>query len=88
LFVKLNRYCVPGILVLYRPVSGETPQREFAPSGLARDTADVWASVMQSALMFWESVSVESGISDEFRGISRNNLGALRQLEAGPRMIS
>ncbi len=74
--------------MLYRPTSGETPQREFVPGGLTRDTADVWAGALQSALQFWNTTVTEPGLSEEFRTICRCNLEVLLRLEAGPRIIS
>jgi hypothetical protein len=73
--------------MLYRPVSGETPRREFAPHAMTMDTADEWPSALQSALRFWEMASVEPGVSGEFRRICRDNLAVLLSLEAGPRII-
>ena len=73
--------------MLYRPSPGETPQREFAPGGLTRDTADVWDSALQSALHFWDSTAYEPGLSYEFKKICLHNVDVLSRLEAGPRII-
>lgn len=74
--------------MLYRPVSGETPQRVFAPGAATRETADVWSDSLQSALLFWDMASVESGISEGFKAICRNNFSVLLKLGAGPRIVS
>lgn len=74
--------------MLYRPLSGETPPREFGPHTMTMDTADVWPSALRSALRFWDRAAVETGLSDEFGLICRDNLAALKSLEAGPRIIS
>jgi len=73
--------------MLYRPVSGETPPREFAPQAQAMDVADVWPEALQQALRFWDMASYEAGVSGEFRQICRNNLAVLLNLEAGPRIV-
>jgi len=73
--------------MLYRPTSGETPQREFAPGGLTRDTADVWDSALQSALHFWDRTAFEPGISREFKQICLQNVDVLSRLEVGPGII-
>lgn len=72
----------------YRPVSGETPPREFAPQAQAMDVADVWSDALQHALRFWDMASIETGVSNEFRRICRDNLAVLLNLETGPRMIA
>jgi hypothetical protein len=74
--------------MLYRPISGETPPREFAPRAQAMDVADVWPEALTHALHFWDMASDESGVSSEFRQICRVNLAALLTLEAGPRIIA
>jgi hypothetical protein len=74
--------------MLYRPVSGETPLREFAPQAQAMDVADVWPEALRFALRFWDRASNESGVSVEFRQICRGNLAALLTLEAGPRIVA
>ena len=72
--------------MLYRPVSGETPGRKFAPHAMTMDTADVWPSALQSALRFWDMASIEPGVSGEFRRTCCDNLAVLSSLEAGPRI--
>ena len=73
--------------MLYRPTSGETPQREFAPLGMTVGTADVWSGALQSALHFWEMAGEEPGVSSEFRRICHDNLTVLLNIELGPRII-
>ncbi len=74
--------------MLYRPVSGETPPREFAPRAQTMDVADVWPEALRHALRFWDMASVEAGVSGEFRQICRDNLVVLLNLEAGPRIVA
>jgi hypothetical protein len=74
--------------MLYRPVSGETPPREFAPQAQAMDVADVWSEALKHALRFWDMASDEAGISGEFRRICSNNLAVLLNIEAGPRIVT
>jgi len=73
--------------MLYRPVSGDTPGREFAPKGPTTDIADVWKSALKSAIDFWDITSGEKGLSGDFSAICRDNLEALLKLEAGPKII-
>jgi len=74
--------------MLFRPVSGETPARVFAPQAQAMDVADVWSEALRHALRFWDIASGETGLSSEFRRICRDNLGVLLSLETGPRIIA
>jgi hypothetical protein len=74
--------------MLYRPVSGETPPREFAPQAQAMDVADVWPEALQHALRFWARASDAAGVSGEFRQICRDNLAVLLNLETGPRIVA
>ncbi|MDT8441910.1 MAG: type II toxin-antitoxin system HipA family toxin YjjJ [Desulfuromonadales bacterium] len=73
--------------MLYKPVSGETPLREFAPQAQAMDVADVWPEAVPQALRFWDMASDEVGVSCEFRQICRVNFAVLQSLEAGPRIV-
>jgi len=73
--------------MLYRPVAGETPDREFTPGAQTMETADVWPDALQSALRFWNLAYAEPGLSEDFRAICRNNLSVLLSLESGPRII-
>lgn len=74
--------------MLYRPVSGETPLREFAPQAQSMEVADVWSEALQQALRFWDMASNEAGVSGEFRRICRSNLEVLLNLETGPRIVA
>jgi hypothetical protein len=74
--------------MLYRPVSGETPHREFAPSAMTLETADVRPEALQSALRFWDRAGAEPRLSDEFKAICRNNFKVLKKLETAPRIIT
>jgi hypothetical protein len=73
--------------MLYRPVSGDTPEREFAPKGPTIDTANIWDSALKSAIDFWDTTAGEKGLSGDFRAICRHNLEALLSLETGPKII-
>ena len=74
--------------MLYRPVSGETPSRVFAPQAQSMDVADLWPETLRHALRFWAMASDEAGISSEFRRICRENHSVLLRLEIGPRIIA
>ena len=74
--------------MLYRPVSGETPHREFAPGAMTLETADVRPEALQSALRFWDRAGAEPRLSDEFKAICRNNFSVLQKLETAPRIIT
>jgi hypothetical protein len=90
--VQSNFYCLAPVYdmlpMLYRPVSGEIPPREFAPQAQAMDVADVWPEALQQAMRFWDMASDEAGVSGEFRQICRSNLAVLLGLEAGPRIVA
>lgn len=73
--------------MLYRPVSGDTPKREFAPGGPTTDTADVWKSALKCAMKFWDRAAGEEDLSEDFRAICKNNLEVLIRLETGPNII-
>jgi len=73
--------------MLYRPVSGETPSREFAPQAQAMDVAGVWPEALRHALRFWDMASIEAGVSGKFSQICRDNLAVLLNLQAGPRIV-
>lgn len=74
--------------MLYRPVSGETPPRQFAPQAQALEVADLWPEALQWALRFWELASIERGVSEVFRSTCRDNLAVLRTMAAGPRIVA
>jgi hypothetical protein len=74
--------------MLYRPVSGDIPDRAFSPKGPTTDTADVWESALKYAFMFWDTTAGEKGLSEDFRAICRQNLEALLKLESGPKIIT
>ena len=73
--------------MMYRPVSGETPGREFAPRTMSMDAADVWSSALQAAQRFWDRAGAEPGVSDEFRHFCRDNHALLLNFAAGPRIV-
>jgi hypothetical protein len=74
--------------MLYRPVSGDTPERDFAPMGPITDTADIWDSALKSAIDFWDTIAGGKGLSGDFRAICRHNLEDLLKLETGPKIIT
>ena len=73
--------------MLYRPVSGDIPDREFIPKGPATDTADIWESALKSAIHFWDTITGEADLSGDFKAICRQNLETLLKLGSGPRII-
>jgi hypothetical protein len=74
--------------MLYRPVSGDTLDREFSPKGPTTDIADVWKSALKSAIDFWATASGGKGLSGDFSEICRDNQESLLKLEAGPKIIT
>lgn len=74
--------------MLYRPVSGDTPEREFSPKGPTTDTADIWNSALKSAINYWDTAAGEKGLSEDFRAICRHNYENLLKLEIGPKIIT
>lgn len=74
--------------MLYRPVSGDIPDRNFSPKGPTTDTADVWENAIKCAINYWDLTAGEEGISGDFRAICKQNLEVLLKLEAGPRIIT
>jgi len=74
--------------MLYRPVSGDTPDREFSPQGPTIETADIWASALKSAIHFWDTTAGEDGLSGDFRAICRQNFENLLKQESGPKVFT
>ena len=74
--------------MLYRPVSGDTPDREFYPHGPTIETADIWDRALKSAIHFWDTVTGEPGLSGDFRAICRQNLETLLKIKSGPKIFT
>lgn len=74
--------------MLYRPLSGELLPRTFTPPPPTMETAGVWPNALQAALLFWEWVSIDGGISSEFRSICRENHTRLLELQGGPIVVA
>ncbi|GFO64467.1 putative kinase YjjJ [Geomonas paludis] len=74
--------------MLYRPMDGAAPERTFRPPPFSTQAADQWDSALAAAITFWERASVDKRISERFRQISHGNLGIVRSLQNGPRLIS
>jgi hypothetical protein len=74
--------------MLYRPISGDIPERAFSPTGLTSNAADVWESAVTCAINFWDTTAEEQGISGDFRVICKQNLKVLHKLKAGPKIIA
>ena len=74
--------------MLYRPVSGDTPDREFSPQGPTIETADIWDRALKSAIHFWDTTAGEHGLSGDFRAICRQNLEIVLKLESGPKVFT
>ena len=74
--------------MLYRPVSGDMPDREFSPQGPTIETADIWDRALKSAIHFWDTTAGEQGLSGDFRAICRQNLEILLKLKSGPKIFT
>lgn len=74
--------------MLYRPVSGDTPDREFSPPGPTLETTDIWDMALKSAIHFWDTVAGEPGLSEDFRTICKQNLEILLKIKSGPKIIT
>ncbi len=73
--------------MLYRPVSGDVPERVFSPKGPTTDTAEVWAEALRCAVQFWEVMAEVADLSDGFRAICKENRETLLKFEVGPKII-
>lgn len=70
--------------MLYRPMNGEIVARTFVPPLPGMETAGVWAEALNGALHFWSLAAEDGEISEDFRGICRENHERLRELQSLP----
>jgi hypothetical protein len=71
--------------MLYRPKEGRGTKPEFAPR--RTPAALEWASAVEAALRFWDRVTHDGRISEEFRRICSGNIDTVQALQEGPRLI-
>jgi len=64
--------------MLYAPVRDEVVERTFAPPAPTPAAADQWRSALPVARTFWQTLSEDARVSDEFRNIAAMNAGLLR----------
>lgn len=74
--------------MLYRPREAEVTYPVFNPPPAAPHAPGEWGSALHWAAVFWERVSVDPRISEEFREICRANLDRVLRLAAGPRLVA
>ena len=65
--------------MLYAPIGGELVEREFDPNLLAptSETIDVWGEARRAARIFWDAVSNEPNLSNEFRTLAARHASQL-----------
>jgi hypothetical protein len=73
--------------MLYRPRDGEAPRPNFNPPRRMASAPREWNSAVDAAVVFWERISIEPLVSEEFRGVASENLQIVRQMASGPRMM-
>lgn len=70
--------------MLYRPMNGEIVARTFVPPLPGMETVGVWAEALNGALHFWSLAAKDGEISEDFRGICRENHLRLQVLQGVP----
>lgn len=71
--------------MLYRPKEGRGTKPEFAPK--RTPAAPEWASAVEAAERFWDRVTHDSRISEEFRSMCSGNSYRVQTLREGPRLL-
>lgn len=74
--------------MLYRPMDGVAPVRQFTPPVAASGAFREWDSALDCACLFWERVQADERISLAFRGVCAENHATLLRLHNGPRFVS
>ena len=73
--------------MLYRPRDGVAPVPAFTPPAAAPGAPVEWGSALHWAVIFWERVAEDAGISKEFREVCARNSEVIRGLGSGPRLV-
>ena len=73
--------------MLFRPVDGTIPTRDYTPPNPSKDTMRQWDSVLMSAIRFWQKVVDDERLSDGFREICQGIYSKVLSLRSGPRLI-
>jgi hypothetical protein len=55
-------------------ISPKTSEPEWAPPTKEPQYVDIWGSVLNSAIEYWQKVSVHPYVSEEFVSIARGNI--------------
>lgn len=71
----------------YRPMDGAAHERTFKPPAFSTIAPGEWVSALSAAITFWERAAVDMRISEGFREICQGNLGVVRDLQSGPRLV-
>jgi len=73
--------------MFYRPMDGTAPVKPSKPPAFITAAAGEWDSALRAAAVFWSRAGEDLRISRDFRVICRANLGIVRDLENGPRLL-
>ncbi|WP_281184947.1 type II toxin-antitoxin system HipA family toxin YjjJ [Trichlorobacter lovleyi] len=73
--------------MLYRPMDGATPVRNFTPPAAVPGAHQEWVAAFECACQFWSRVRVDTRISEPFRRICAENLATLERLKTAPRLL-
>jgi hypothetical protein len=73
--------------MLFRPIDGTIPDRDYTPPNPRKSTMQQWESALESAIRFWEKVSINECLSDGFREICQEVYDKIRSLKGGPRLV-
>lgn len=73
--------------MLYRPVDGAIPDKEFTLPSPRKDTMRQWNSALDSAISFWGKVVIDEKLSPEFREICQSISNKVNSLKGGPRLV-
>lgn len=73
--------------MLFRPVDGTIPERDFVPPGPQKNTMQQWDSALKNAITFWQKAASDDRLSGGFREICRENCTKLKGVLEGPKLI-
>ncbi|RLB67561.1 MAG: type II toxin-antitoxin system HipA family toxinoxin YjjJ [Deltaproteobacteria bacterium] len=73
--------------MLFRPVNGTVPKKDFIPPGPKRDIMQQWDSALESALTFWQKAANDERLSNAFREICQESSAKLQAIQSGPRLV-
>ena len=73
--------------MLYRPVDGTIPDRDYIPPNPRKNTMRQWDSALESAIRFWGKAATDERLSDGFREISQETYAKVQSIKRGPRLV-